>query len=110
MTIDLKKDVGGDPVLVPIREVDHCVVYLCYEEYGGPEEGGWYYRCGKPVISVPLIFGTEVNRKVQERLERWADQYNREWDPQYRHDYAASVRVQLGKDVKPFPDTVPHYE
>lgn len=31
-------------------------VYLntfeCWEAYGGPEEGGWWYTCGSPVQSV----------------------------------------------------------
>lgn len=26
--------------------------YKVWQEYGGPEEGGWWYQCGKPVQSV----------------------------------------------------------
>lgn len=110
MTIDLKKDVGGDPILLPLRDVEHCVVYLCSQQFGGPEEGGWYFECGEPVISVPLIFGHDVNAQIEQRLERWADQYNEEWSPRYRWDKEARVRIQHGHAVKSYPDYYPSYE
>ena len=29
--------------------------YITDRVYGGPEEGGWYYDCGEPVMSLPFI-------------------------------------------------------
>ena len=110
MSIDLKKDVGGDPILVPVGDIQHAVVWLTHEEYGGPEEGGWYYTCGTPHISVPMIFGEEVNDKICDRLIRWAEQYNEEWSPMYRWDRRASVSFPPGREVKPCPEHRPHYE
>ena len=110
MTNDLKKDVGGDPILVPLDEIQHAVVWMETEEYGGPEEGGWYYSCGVPRISVPLIFGEEVNQMIKDRLFRWAEQYNEEWSPMYRWEPHAVVSYPLGKNVKAYPDRKPHYE
>lgn len=35
-----------------------------WQEYGGPEEGGWWYEAGRPVQSVLIS---------QEELEEWLD-------------------------------------
>jgi hypothetical protein len=29
--------------------------YLTNRAYGGPEEGGWYYDVGEPVMSLPFV-------------------------------------------------------
>ena len=29
--------------------------YLTDRLYGGPEEGGWWYDCGEPVMSLPFL-------------------------------------------------------
>jgi len=107
MTIDLKKDVGGDPILVPLSEVRWISVVLTWEEYGGPEEGGWTYACGDPVIRVPLIFGQETNFLIEDRLDKWARQYNKDWEPRYYYEKRAVIRY--GK-VDAYPAERPTYE
>jgi hypothetical protein len=49
-------------------------VGLCNKEYGGPEEGGWYYDTFSPrrVFHIP----SEVDEYYVERLERWCERMN----------------------------------
>lgn len=35
--------------------VKYANAYLTDRLYGGPEEGGWWYDCGEPVMSLPFI-------------------------------------------------------
>lgn len=35
--------------------VKYANAYLTDRLYGGPEEGGWYYDCGEPIMSLPFI-------------------------------------------------------
>lgn len=35
--------------------VKYANAYLTDRLYGGPEEGGWYYDVGEPVMSLPFI-------------------------------------------------------
>ena len=34
--------------------------YIVTREYGGPEEGGWYYDAGYPVASVPVFVVVDI--------------------------------------------------
>lgn len=35
--------------------VKYANAYFTARLYGGPEEGGWYYDCGDPIMSLPFI-------------------------------------------------------
>jgi len=42
--------------------------YLVSREYGGPEEGGWWYDVGTPLTSMPLC-PDEDEKKIKTFLE-----------------------------------------
>lgn len=85
-------------------------LYELVREYGGPEEGGWYYDAGYP------IYGTLI-RTTSEGLAHLIANYLRE-NVYPDHHYRSSVRPQgVDMDVrvenhpaKEFPAERPHYE
>lgn len=48
--------------------MEYLNAYLVSREYGGAEEGGWYYDVGIPVASIP--FSGEITEKQREQIER----------------------------------------
>lgn len=62
-------------------------IYEVFQEYGGPEEGGWYYYCFVPVFSQRCDSELEAKALVEElRAGVWAD------DPDAREVYSVSYR------------------
>jgi hypothetical protein len=50
--------------------------YETWQEFGGPEEGGWWYKCGNPVSSIrisdeDLDFLQEQRDRLIDKLDRW---------------------------------------
>ena len=39
--------------------VKYANAYLTDRFYGGPEEGGWYYDVGEPIMSLPFLANEE---------------------------------------------------
>lgn len=91
-------------------------VYDCGQQYGGPEEGGWWYDAGSLVRQIRIFkdkqkayaFCRRLNTKLQSRL----------WGPnQGKREYTSvlsegELMASVYKDVCPegFPDRRPHYE
>lgn len=75
-------------------------VYDTYREYGGPEEGGWYYDVGHPTgesyVRRRMDSALDLARKIRAKLK--ADGAE-----------DVSVRVEQHKPRK-FPQGRPHYE
>ena len=81
-------------------------VYSITREYGGPEEGGWYYTAGEPIASVRATAGT---------AESVAKSMRRKYVPtkQPKHWGRIVGRVQIHIEdhpAKAFPTHRPHYE
>ena len=86
-------------------------------EYGGPEEGGWWYTAGIPT---GFSFGPLTNEEAayeqcralnaleDERREREED-YDFSSVLSYRSDHY-DYRVEEYPDPRPFPNHRPHYE
>ena len=56
---------------------DFCVIslYMTTREYGGPEEGGWWYNWDHHHVSIPTVFNTDnINASVRMLLELAGDQ------------------------------------
>lgn len=76
-------------------------VYHLYQEYGGPEEGGWYYDSWEIVESIRKRTRGRAE-KLAERLRRgqYPDHRNRSksnyWNK--RQDYRVSVEKTPGED------------
>lgn len=86
-------DFEGEPTAVTVHEV--------WQQYGGPEEGGWYYQCGSPVETI-CIFS---KAQAVDELVRLHAKYEGE-------DYEdADYDICLAqKFAEPYPTTKPHYE
>lgn len=83
-------------------------VYKHDRAYGGPEEGGWYYDCGEPVLHVPLLKCLDVDA-VRAELEQL---FSNEGRPSVssvlsRGQYRIDVDYEPGKA---YPEETPHYE
>lgn len=89
------------------KEPTTVCLHECGMQYGGPEEGGWYYECGIPVRTV-CCFSKKQAIKAAIDLEAYArSEIGEDTDylgwPTYRvcfHDNYA----------KAYPETRPHYE
>jgi hypothetical protein len=54
--------------------VKYANAYLTDRLYGGPEEGGWYYTVGEPVMSLPFVAYDESD--VDEHGEWFISRYD----------------------------------
>lgn len=96
----------------------YCVsTFLVDRAYGGPEEGGWYYEVGQPVLEPNL----PIPRFTidQEEARKWAAEMRVELDENF-NKYRRSISSVLSEGrydavvsegwPKPYPSQRPHYE
>ena len=57
--------------------VKYANAYLTDRLYGGPEEGGWYYDCGEPIMSLPFLVDEEGERTTENGTEFHYDNLSR---------------------------------
>lgn len=82
--------------------------YLIVRQYGGPEEGGWWFDCGKPVGSLPCTSQREAKSKVDEMRAKF--EHLREGDINSVLG-GCEVSVYIEEDfARFFPETRPRYE
>jgi hypothetical protein len=85
--------------------------YLTEQQYGGPEEGGWWYDTGIPLASVPLVDGisqSAIDRLKQELKDIFKD---REWGKKHSAMGGEIVEVYVEDHfAEYFPKEKPHYE
>ena len=83
-------------------------VYEETREYGGPEEGGWYYTVGEVVesVKVPRNADVHVVEKIVARLREThiGDDRRNNWS---RSHFRVVVE---GHPARPYPAQTPHYE
>jgi hypothetical protein len=96
-----EEEIKADDELVYIN------IYLVNKQYGGPEEGGWYFDYGT------FINGTSVRQGDAERMKEFAERlYNNEGRPEIssvlsKGRYQVVIEDHLGED---WPKERPHYE
>lgn len=83
----------GEPTTVTVHEI--------WEQYGGPEEGGWAYQCGYPIETVCVFSRPQAIRVLHELHEK----YNAEEYEEQTFDICLSNKI-----AKWYPDRRPHYE
>lgn len=86
-------------------------VYLIDRAYGGPEEGGWWYKCGS-FVRGQQVHDDEEAERVKATLQAWCDEENSQ-----RRSDIGSVLSEGRYDVyiedepgESFPEVRPHYE
>lgn len=91
-------------------------VYAVSRNYGGPEEGGWWWDSGEPIASVPIDDNTlidhiaEVKKHLIEKLE---PVYKTSSGRIGRYSVAGGADVEAYVEDHPaaaWPEKVPHYE
>jgi hypothetical protein len=81
--------------------------YEVWLAYGGPEEGGWWYDCGEPVLSAVATFEDE-EEAFKACRELNADERDRRERDEY-HDYSSvlsSESTHYSYDVSDSPRAV----
>jgi hypothetical protein len=86
--------------------------YLVDSQYGGPEEGGWWYDSGEPVASIPI-----PNQMSDHDLGERADVVRRGLlhlagdDDRHKVNGGPDLVVRLEDEfAKEYPEERPHYE
>ena len=74
----------------------HVNAYSVTREYGGPEEGGWYFDLYEPLESVEISSTEEIDKVKKELEDKYADQ--KEGD---------ISSVLGGTDIRVFPEEHP---
>jgi hypothetical protein len=94
-----------DPTDVYFRFPTYINVYEVDRQYGGPEEGGWYYNVGTPVAAIPCNTEHQINDAYKILREQYPAEkrHHRIDDPYFRV-------VQEAYFPEPYPKTRPHYE
>lgn len=92
--------------------------YEVAQQYGGPEEGGWWYKAGDPVEDWPPVFveNEEVAFEVCRALNK-AEMERRDKEEPYEYTSALSYMsehfefdVSESSVAESFPKVRPHYE
>lgn len=87
-------------------------VYAVGRQYGGPEEGGWWYDTGEPVECHRIAAATEEGLRslcdeVATRLEADYPRTGRRSSVLGGEDYGVYVEAH---EARAFPDERPYYE
>lgn len=83
----------SEPTTITVHEI-------C-ERYGGPEEGGWYFRCGYPVETICIFSRSQAIRVLHELHETYDSEEYEE----------AVYDICLASEIaQRYPLTRPHYE
>lgn len=98
------------------RTVSVVAVYECSQQWGGPEEGGWWYDAGTLVRMVKMLPNRYQARAYARRLNQRLR--SRKIGPnEGRHAYSSVLSegeyqafVYEGVPPASFPETRPHYE
>jgi hypothetical protein len=92
-------------------------IYKCDRAYGGPEEGGWYYGYGEPVIEATPLMRTFRNRNkavaYMNQLQRHVDRvWNKGRYPISSVLSDGEYRAIIDENEQPshYPKERPHYE
>lgn len=97
-------------------------LYFVTRNYGGPEEGGWWYDCGTPVSVAELTklnfeqkwFSTKDEAyRYQDSLGDWLKQLNEDCGNRSLSSVLSRGQYQLhvvNGQPRPFPENTPHYE
>lgn len=82
--------------------------YLVTREYGGPEEGGWWYDAGTPAGSIPVVNGPQQRGAVTLLTERLKGDV---WGSIGSVRGGVELRIVTEKaPAKTWPATAPRYE
>lgn len=81
-------------------------IYLADREYGGPEEGGWWYDIGEPIGSIPCDTWKEA-WDLREKLKEKYPRTNKRNSVNGGEDYEVAVQSHFAKY---YPEVRPHYE
>jgi hypothetical protein len=86
--------------------------YLVDRNYGGPEEGGWWYDSGEPVASVPLPqFATPNYIEFVKQWLRTILGYMEGKRPLSSVIGGPELRIREEDDIaRAWPEHRPHYE
>lgn len=85
-------------------------IYLVQQQYGGPEEGDWWYEQGIPYASIPVM-PKETAKEVADRYQPLVDQLN-EGRPSLS-SVLSEGRYRISRErhiAIIFPKERPHYE
>lgn len=85
-------------------------IYLTDKAYGGREEGGWWFDCGEPHLSV-LVLPSQTSDEVYEMLQPYVDDLN-EGRPDISSVLSIGRYIICKEDhiARAYPSVRPHYE
>lgn len=87
------KEFEGEPTTITVHEI--------WDQYGGPEEGGWTFRCGYPVETVCIFSEAQALRLLHELHEKY--------DTEEYEDRTYDISLDRGY-ARFYPEVRPHYE
>lgn len=98
------RDAGDDP-----ERLTYLNAYELSREYGGPEEGGWYYDAGYPVASIRVHSQRDVRIAAKALYLMW--HLAVDGDREYTSVLGGTdIVIQLGtEEAKEFPAERPMY-
>lgn len=104
------EEFGGDGA--PILPEDLFVnIYLTDREYGGPEEGGWWYDVGEPICSTPADSQKEAELFLR-CLEKWCETTNKDEDRRPPSSMASNgyyLAMIQKHPARAYPEEAPSY-
>lgn len=88
-------------------------VYLKNREYGGPEEGGWFYDTGRFIKSYPIKASDDEVRAKYEAIKARLDERNKEEGNHEPGSVLCDGYLVVSREGIPgadYPRNRPHYE
>ena len=86
-------------------------IYEIHQAYGGPEEGGWYFKTYTPKLSVPCATRKEAVAKVGElRMGEWANEEDAREIWSVAYDGGRYIGLAETNPARFMPEEWPRYE
>lgn len=81
-------------------------VYAIERVYGGPEEGGWWYDTGEPVLTVVCEHEQQAQDVANQLRQEYPHTHDR-YSVLGGDDWNIAIEDEPGKE---WPSEIPHYE
>ena len=106
--VEATMDPGVEVARLPEPGVQYVNAYAVTRNYGGPEEGGWWYDQDTPLASVPVIDQVEIDYWKPALKERFAHIVE---GNMYSVLGGTAVVISVEDEMaQPYPAERPHYE
>lgn len=93
------------------KKIVYVNAYAVSRNWGGPEEGGWWYDSGEPLASIPVREEDDTVIELEKKRLMETIGWNRKGLGRYSVNGGEDFEIYVEEHpAKPWPERIPHYE